>query len=204
MDYTTQGFAAIAINNPHLNAPLPALLAADSERPFSHSELARTDPTTNIVVVLPTDTLGSIISRVVNCCRSRGKVNLLRFHGHGDEGVFLHGTLTSQSIVSQRATVASLRPWFDRRPHLPAEVQLFGCYVGARPNFMVELAHTWGVPVSAGHTIQLGSLRGGSDDTLTIEGGVITACPDRVVHMPTPSRGPRARYADRCAPRTGP
>jgi hypothetical protein len=218
LDYTSSQHARFALHNRQPAGPLDLgdmddperfRVTADSGvldlggRPRTHDLLAQHEPQAYRLVVLPTDTLESIIGALINLCRARGRMNLLRVLGHGEEGVFLHGTLTEQSVQRHRATLMRLRPWFDPRRHPRAEVQLLGCYVGGRPGMLKALARLWGVPVSAGVDVQYSNLSGGVDLSLAFEGVVLTACPaadetSQVVARTEQARAAGARYADRC------
>ncbi|MEZ5427189.1 MAG: hypothetical protein R2747_13045 [Pyrinomonadaceae bacterium] len=197
LDYTISGRERLFLHN-QIPDELPGVDFADSEIAATHALFSVHEPNSNVIIVLPTDTLQSIINQVINFCHGRGKIKLLRMNGHGDAGVFLHGTLTTRSVRENLSTVRLLRDWFDRSGNPPPEVQLLGCWIGEEPGLIRDLAMAWNVPVSAGTTQQQSNLSVDLDATLSFEDMVVVACPNGQVQVGIPNKGPRALYAGDC------
>lgn len=104
-----------------------------------------------LVLVEPTDSLSDVMGLIVQTCRARGRIDLIRFNGHGSPGDLLHGELNEVTAASQRATLSRLRPLFNPG----AEAYLLNCWVGLRHQILVHLAEAWHVPVSAGRERQV-------------------------------------------------
>ena len=111
-----------------------------------------------------------------------GETMLLRFHGHGNNGL---QNVTGGEINGAPHLAAISLSNFGQIEHLLVRikgifvefgaVQLLGCDVGGgKGSALVEkLANTWGVPVTAGIHTQFG----GGDKTFRFEGAVVTKVP---------------------------
>ncbi len=138
------------------------------------------DPDATIVLIEPTDTLDEIIRRIVDTCRARGKMDLIRFNGHGHPGQLLHGQLDELSAAREQTTLSRLRPYFNPN----AEAYLLNCVVGQRPQILVSLARAWHIPVSAGVQQQLW---GHDSSSLRFEGPTRTGHRNGRVEINRPS-----------------
>lgn len=111
-----------------------------------------------------------------------GNVMLLRFHGHGNQGLqnVTGGEINGAPHLAaiSLSNYAQIEPTIARirRVMLPfGSIQLLGCDVGGgRGSQLVSrLATTWGVPVTAGLHTQFG----GGNRTFRFEGPTVTGFP---------------------------
>jgi hypothetical protein len=135
------------------------------------------DPEASIIPLRPSDTLHQLVDFIVDTVRVRGRIRLLRIHGHGSPGWFLHGLLTTDTVQEprDRRQLARVRHCFDRR--MVCEADLMGCSVAGGEDgrqLLTALADLWRVPVAAGVGVQRG---GNRSTTYTFEGAVWMAYP---------------------------
>lgn len=134
------------------------------------------NPEASIIPLRPSDSLRTLVSFIVDTCRARGAIRLLRIHGHGTPGRFLHGLLTTDTVRESggRRELARIRNCFNRR--MVCEADLMGCSIAGDDGgeLLAALADLWDVPVAAGVGDQLG---GSSRTTFTFEGPVLMAYP---------------------------
>ena len=125
------------------------------------------------------------IEVVTNQIVARGRnqnVMLLRFHGHGNQGLQnvtggeINGAphlaaISLSNFAQVEGTIRRIRPVM-----LPfGSIQLLGCDVGGGrgSQLVARLATTWGVPVTAGLHTQFG----GGNRTFRFEGPTVTGFP---------------------------
>lgn len=132
------------------------------------------------------DGVRSVVHRILHQGR-KGRVVLLRFHGHGSSShmVLSAGTTGDMDsmfsldfIDSLVGFVRVLSPLFCRL----GSVELHGCNVGsgaAGRQLVRRLCGAWNVPVTAGIRTQFG----GGESTFAFEGPVVTDCPGGVSLM---------------------
>lgn len=154
--------------------------ATDMGASWTYVHIFSTNPTATIVLVEPTDTLADVMRSIVDTCRARGKMDLIRFNGHGHPGQLLHGTLTEVTAAQEQTTLSRLRLYFNPG----AEAFLLNCVVGQRPQILVHLAQAWDVPVSAGVQRQVW---GHDQSSLRFEGPTRTGHPNRQVELNRPT-----------------
>ena len=135
------------------------------------------DPQVSIIPLFPSDTLRQLVDFIVDTVHARGPIRLLRIHGHGSPGWFLHGTLTTDSVqeARDRRQLARVRNCFDRR--MVCEADLMGCSVAGGEDgreLLSGLADLWRVPVAGGVGVQRG---GNQSTTYAFEGPVWMAYP---------------------------
>jgi hypothetical protein len=152
--------------------------AIDRHRHWSHRELTEQRPASVVTILVPTDTLGSFVNQVKNAYRANGSIHLLRIHGHGNVGTFLHGTMTTESVQANRSLLGRLQECFAPR----GQAFLMGCRVGEQMTMLMDLAEIWQVPVTAGIGMQHSIGRA----TFAFEGRTATGLPNRSVEFDRP------------------
>jgi len=125
-----------------------------------------------------------MVHQVIMQAVKPGRINLLRFHGHGAPGMMNiaagkevhfqhHSGISNSNLGSTKDTLGKLKPYFAKSR---ARVELHGCKVAKGANgqkLIKDLAKIWGVPVSAGTESQYG----GVGKQFKFEGPVHTAMP---------------------------
>jgi hypothetical protein len=143
----------------------------------------------------PLSGLEDAIQRIITYVGNDDEIALLRFHGHGNHGYWFtveagdpvdlkekdpkayralaadwHGYLSNENFHKHKLTLAKLKPYFAKF----ASVEHHGCNVGKHSQPLLhKLANLWGVPVSAGQTIQYGA----GKTAYVFEGTPFTAYP---------------------------
>ena len=154
----------------------PSLIAAD--RPDIRN--AGGDP---IVLFGMSNGVQVAMNMIATRAKAAGSVALLRFHGHGNQGLQNVSAGTASGAANMSAIDTTNLPFIlpflmsIRHIFAPfASVQMHGCQVGGGkkgPILINSLANIWGVPVTGGIFDQLG----GGKTTFVFEGPTISGFP---------------------------